>query len=224
MEVTHMTIRRGILLSILFASFLTSAVAFANSVNSIPITGTAYQGFATTIGDFNITGPGLSLYQALPDGPSTIGSCVIGAVCNFSFVISVSGSSFCAYCTAFDVGSLGSKIAGEFSNDLEFTGSAFYGGADTITVPLALSGSIIGFELVNCAPGGVGCELGPQEFKILFKGTATGVFQMQPVGTVSLIDGVGASLKGTATVVPEPFSLTFVATGLAGILLKKRFS
>jgi hypothetical protein len=193
-----------------------SALAFASS---IPITGTVVYGNATTYGDFNISGPGLALFQALPQGPSTIGSCVIGTVCDFSFGPNM--GPFCGYCTGSDDGTLGSKNAQYFYGFLAFTGSALYKGGETLTVPLALSGSIIGYELVNCEPTGYDCQRGPEVFNLLFNGTATGVFQFNDIG---LMTGVQASLKGTATPVPEPISLTLVATGMAGILLRKRFS
>ena len=38
----------------------------ADSLNSIPITGRAYDGFATSSGDYAIQGPGLSLFQSSP--------------------------------------------------------------------------------------------------------------------------------------------------------------
>jgi hypothetical protein len=180
------TIRRGALVSILFASFLTSALAFASS---IPITGTVVYGNATTYGDFNISGPGLALVQSLPQGPSTIGSCVIGTVCDFSF--GVGGcTSLNYFCAGSDDGSLGSKSAQQFSGGLVFAGATLYNGGASITVPLALSGSMIGYELVNCDQI-TGCQRGPEVFNLLFEGTPTGVFQFNDIG---LMTGVQASL------------------------------
>src|SRR5438067_1768889 len=91
-----MTMSKGIPLAgfICFVSILASA----NSVSSIPIEGDATKGFVQTTGDFNILGPGLSLFQGLPDGPNSIGTCTAGTLCDFSFGISNS-TAFCQYCT-----------------------------------------------------------------------------------------------------------------------------
>src|SRR5579863_3149650 len=209
-----MKIRRGVILASL-ACCLASALAFADG---IPITGTAYEGFATTYGDFNITGPGLSLYQALPFGPSFIGSCNVGGVCNFSFGLTVSGASFCSYCLFYDSGSLGHTQAELLVPSLTFTGSALYSGATSMSVPMTVSGTIVGYELINCASDGTNCSLGPKEFTIHITGTATGQFTIDSSG---LIAGVFANFSGTATTTPEPASLVLTGTGLAGILIRK---
>ena len=80
-----MTTRNVILLCLVcFVGTLASA-------NSIPITGTAIAGQPDLNccfnGDFNIQGLGLSLIQGTPDGPSSLGSCTVGTVCNFSYSI-----------------------------------------------------------------------------------------------------------------------------------------
>src|SRR5882762_4495319 len=146
-----MTIRR----SALFIAFLLcwmSSLASANSV-SIAVTGTGWQGqpgFNCCFnGDFSITGPGLSLFQSSPDGPTSIGTCVAGTVCNFSYQIG-SSATFCTYCTGFSGGSLGGKTADFLDSSLTFNGSAFYSGDSTMTVPMTVTGSIIGYKLVNC--------------------------------------------------------------------------
>jgi hypothetical protein len=216
-----MTSTRNILLVVF--CFLPS-LASANSSN-IPITGTASQGFSLTYGDFNITGPGLSLYQALPDGPNLIGLCNVGTVCNFSFAINVSAENFCSFCLTYDSGSLGNKVVELLLPSLQFTGSAFYSGSGSINLPMTLSGTIIGYELINCNSNGYDCSLGPKEFTLHISGTGTGQFTMQPIGGgLATIQGVVSNFTGTATVVPEPISLVLTGTGLLGVLIKKKIA
>ena len=199
------------------------SLAFAGSV-TIPITGTASKGSAITLGDFNINGPGLSLIQGLPDGPGTIGLCHTGSVCNFSFTINASGSAFCQYCLFYDSGSLGSQKAEFLVPNLTFTGSALYAGGSSISVPMTVSGTIVGYELVNCS-GETNCSLGPVAFELSIVGQGTGKFTMQSeTGSVSVILGVQNSFTGTATVVPEPISAVLAGTGLAGILIKTKIA
>jgi hypothetical protein len=219
-----MTTRRSMLLAGFLFCFL-SSLASASSIN-IPITGTASQGFSLTYGDFNIKGPGLSLYQALPDGPPDIGSCNVGSVCNFSFTINRSGTYFCLYCLTYDVGSLGNKVAELLIPSLKFTGSAFYSGSASENVPMILSGTIIGYELTNCTSSGYCSTLGPKEFTLHISGTATGQFTMYPVGGgLASIQGVFSNFTGTATtVVPEPISLVLTGTGLVGVLIRRKIT
>jgi len=197
-----MRIRR----SIQFAGFLllVSSVVLADRINGIPFTGSATQGFAQTEGDFKINGPGLSLMQALPDGPSAIGSCTAGSVCNFSFKIDTSGAAFCAYCLFYDSGSLGNEVAELLLPTLQFTGSAVYSGGTSMRVPMTVSGTIIGYQLTNCQPDRTSCSLGPKEFTLRFVGEGYGQFTMQPIGgPLASIVGVVSDFHGTAaTVVP----------------------
>ena len=216
-----MKIRARILL-IALTSLLTSP-SFAHSSqllspgNVIPISGTAFYGFAETYGDFNISGPGLTLVQGLPQGPSDIGLCRMGAVCNFSFAINTSGASFCAFCLYYSSGSVGSNVAEFLIPNLIFTGSALYTGASTMTVPMTVRGTIVGYQLLNC-DGAVSCTLGPVVFRLSIAGTATGQFTIQ----TGQIQGVMSTFTGTATLAtPEPMSLLLTATGLAAILIRK---
>ncbi|MGA7591465.1 MAG: PEP-CTERM sorting domain-containing protein [Candidatus Sulfotelmatobacter sp.] len=199
-----------------------STVASADSVNSIAITGTAYDGFASSSGDFIIHGSGLSLYQSSPGGPSFIGICNLGSLCNFSF--SAAGNSYCGYCSLYSSGTFGNAVAELFTGGLTFsTPAVVWNGQSVMNLPLTISGQIIGFELLNCN-GGYGCTLGPQVFDLKIAGTGTGEFQMAQTG---LILGVSASYTGTATPVssvPEPISLLLMSSGIAAIGLARKRS
>src|SRR3569623_560389 len=63
-----------------------SIFAPADSIQTIPISGEAWKGQTNICclnGDFSISGPGLSLSQGTPDGPGSIGSCELNAICDF---------------------------------------------------------------------------------------------------------------------------------------------
>jgi hypothetical protein len=216
-----------ITLLLLFCSL--SIFAKASSIQTIPISGDAQIGepyFCCVDGDFSISGPGLSLLQGTPDGPSLIGSCDLNTVCNFSFVIQ-SAAQFCAYCIGYSGGSLGGKTADFLDAYLTFTGSAFYSGSGTkMTVPMTVSGNIIGYQLVNCVDG-VECSLGPVQFSLSIVGQGIGTFFFPEPG-VGVMLGADttftgtATVRGTGTVVPEPTSLLLTGTGVLGVLLRKK--
>lgn len=194
---------------------LTSAIA---SADSITITGEADIGFARSLGDFIIQGPGLSLAQGTPDGPSTIGSCTVGSVCDFSFGIpSVHDFGFC-YCKGFSGGSVGSQTADFLVPSLTLTGSALYSGGDSLTVPMTISGTIIGYKLVDCFPGGIDCKLGPPVFTLKVMGQGEDAVVFNEIGSII---GSDVTFTGRATVVPEPSSLVLISTGLAAVVWRK---
>ena len=226
-ETAMATTRRGIAL-VSFICFI-SILASADSVSNIPITGSAEKGFIQTTGDYNIQGPGLSLFQGMPAGPNSIGACTAGTICDFSFAIPNS-SVFCGLCLGQSFGSLGNKSATFLDSSLLFTGSAFVpisnDYAQGIQLPMTVSGIITGYQLVNCAPGDVGiCHLGPPQFAVRIVGQGTGHFSLTNQGGGFLnIDGGFANFTGTATVIPEPISLALTGTGLLGIWIRRKIA
>lgn len=203
------------------AGFLcfTGAIASANSIRNIPITGTVKYGYSMFSGDFLIQGPGLSLFQATLDGSSTIGVCTVGTTCSLSFDVANVGS-FCLYCNFLSSGSLGNKVAEYLDvSNFTFSGSAYYPGGDSLAMRMTFSGIITGYELINCNGGGY-CSLGPQEFSVHVSGHGIGqltLFENQ-------VRGVTVNISGTAIATPEPMSLVLTGTGIVAMCIRRKIA
>jgi hypothetical protein len=188
---------------------------------TIPITsGSIQDGFFISSGDFDMEGPNLSLFQSTPDGSDLSGavSCAVGAVCNLSVSIGVF-NRLCTLCSDETGGMVGNKTAELLSGSLTISGSAFYSGGDTLKMPVNITGTIVGYELINCgANGDPACSLGPVEFRLRI--SAHGIDTLffvsgDPIGMLSTVNGF-------ATVAPEPTSLLLTGSGLIAIWIRRR--
>jgi len=89
-------------------------------------------------------------------------------------------------------------------------------------MPFTVTGTVTGYELVNCT-GGVGCTLGPEEFSLQIFGQGTEDVTMNTfTGSAPTMRGTDAVFSGTATVVPEPTSLVLTGTGLLLVWTKMK--
>jgi hypothetical protein len=90
-----------------------------------------------------------------------------------------------------------------------------------MTVPMTVTGSIIGYKLVNCDPSGIECTLGPVLFDLKFTGRGESTVTFDAGGNIA---GESTSFTGTAAVVPEPFSLLLTGTGLVGVWIRTKMA
>jgi hypothetical protein len=172
-----------------------------------PISGTATFGYGLTFGDFDIYGSGIYLSQTAPwDNASlTWEGCAVGADCTLTFSPSDT-AGFCQYCLSnpywYAWGNAGGKTANYIQPALEFTGTAFYPGGDTLTMRVDLAGQVTGYELINCNDEGKECQLGAAVFTVELEGKGTAEVAMQSYGnpTYSHAWGSSVSFSGKAHV------------------------
>jgi hypothetical protein len=99
------------------------------------------------------------------------------------------------YCIGYSEGIFYNRVADYLDPELTFTGSAFYSGGSTLLMPMKLSGTVVGYKLVDCMEG-VECNLGPVEFALRVSGAAVATLSFEG----NNIDVATMKLKGTARV------------------------
>ena len=211
-----MVIRKiGLLLG--FVSLL-GGFALADSITA---TGTAEQGNASVANALSISGPGLNLFETSFDGPSVIGVCNVGT-CNTSFTIGDAVCEFQGPCaTGYASGSVaGFGTAQWLVTSLVFSGSFSYdGGTGKYQGPVSFAGTILGYDLVNCAPTGYACQLGQEVFSLVLSGQGTATYNMAFPNSIL---GVTYNYTALITPTPEPSSILLVGCGLAAMWIIKR--
>ena len=173
----------------------TANSANGNGVKNVKIGGTATFGYAMTLGDFNIYGRSVGLYQVLPQGLNWVGTCTVGTDCAFT-LSPYPASGFCSYCRGYSNGGAGTASADYLQPDLIFTATGFYPGGDTLTMHVNVTGTVTGYKLINCAVDDMyGCELGPAVFTVRISGHGSAEVQMQwTPGMTGEIVAYGANL------------------------------
>jgi len=165
----------------------------------VAITGTASFGYGFTFGDFDINGSGIYLSQTAPwDNASLLWEgCVVGADCTLTFSPSDT-AGLCSYCLSNPYwqswGYAAEKMATYISPALEFTGTAFYPGGETFTMPVSFTGQVTGYELINCDDQGKECDLAAALFTVELEGKGTAEVMMQLQGS-EYTPAWGASLS-----------------------------
>lgn len=176
-----------------------------NGSKNVKITGTAYFGYSMTLGDFQINGPGLHLFQEWPDGPWWIDACKVGAACKLSLT-PASTSVFLHCCGSYSNGTAAGVHAPYLEPHLTYTATAFYPGGEILSMHVNLKGTVTGYQLVNCVDGN--CDIGPALFTVRITGHGTGEAQLSPaledIAVGVPVTGISMSYSGVAHVEDNP--------------------
>lgn len=216
----HMKVRR--LGPVLLIGLAIATLNGAAHADGVPITGTAGE-FPAVDATFAFSGPGISVFSTTVDFPqSPVLVCNLGSFCNMTIAVpsavNFDGPGFLAVSDS--MGSVLGMAVNAIGGGLIFAGSAFIPTTlanNTISVPVALAGTIQGFNVTDC-PGT--CTFGNPIWNLLISGTGEATFSAFP-NTGDFAD-VQYTFSGTAINTPEPASLLLLGTGLLGVACYRR--
>jgi PEP-CTERM motif len=187
-------------------------LAVTASANSVAISG---GGFAQAEeAGFSFGGPGVDVSVIDNLGPSTVGGCYIGSVCDLT--LSIESAGVAAGSTFGDFSGLPANF---ITGDLTFFGGtvipASYQLYSSINMPVVVAGIIQGYEFSDC-PGS--CFPGGLVWTLDVTGVGQATFGSETSGPpgVVVFTEVDYSFSGTATPTPtpEPSTLLLLGTGL----------
>ncbi len=206
---------------VLFIAF--SAPLFRAAAAPIAISGTA--GMTSAVeARFQLSGSGFTAQSSTIDWRSPVLVCAQNSTCDVTLQVPAS-LDFQGIFPDTSSGSLNAVPADVLGGGLTFTGSVFIPPATintpvAFTVPVTLTGSISGYRLVDCGPGG--CALPDLVWNVAVSGT--GRLDLSGFGgpPQDAFVTAGYTFTGTATPTPEPSSWLLLGTGLAAFAWRRR--